>query len=113
VPTGIAVEIPQGYTMLIFSRSGYGFRHQIRLTNCVGVIDSDYRGEILVSLHNDQVEEAIWPDGLISRYKAIAQALILPVPEVDWLESEELEETDRGTGGFGSTDTKEEKALWR
>lgn len=97
--TGLSFAIPEGYVMLIFSRSGHGFKEGIRLSNCVGVIDSDYRGEVKVKLTKDD-------HGLSSAiYKGdrIAQAMILPLPVVELEEVEELDETSRGTGGLGST----------
>lgn len=101
VGTGTYVEVPDGHVMLVFSRSGHGFKHGVRLSNCVGVIDSDYRGEIKVKLHND---------GLVpfevSHGERIAQGMILPVPRVHTFEQvslEDLSKTERGEGGFGST----------
>ena len=96
--TGLAVEIPAGYVLLIFSRSGHGFKSDTRLANCVGVIDSDYRGEILIRLHNDGEEPFV-----VHKGDRIAQGLIVPAPQyrLEW--AEELSETARGTGGFGST----------
>lgn len=97
--TGLAVEIPEGYAMLILSRSGHGFKHSTRLSNCVGLIDSDYRGEIKVRLTRD----ADTPEFLmVYPGDRIAQAIILPIPEIEWEEGE-LGETRRGEGGFGST----------
>jgi dUTP pyrophosphatase len=94
IGTGIAVEIPPGFVMLIFSRSGHGFTR----ANCVGVIDNDYRGEILVKLVADKY-------GQLTVYQGdrIAQAMVIPYPEVrfDW--TDELSSTTRGTGGLGST----------
>lgn len=97
-PTGLSFEIPAGYGMFIFSRSGHGFNEAIRLSNCVGVIDSGYRGEVMVSLRADgaQVE-------LLCKGSRIAQACILPIPQVQFEWADELSETNRGTGGFGST----------
>lgn len=99
VPTGIAIALPDSeHVALICARSGLSIRHGITLANGVGVIDSDYRGEILVGLYNqsDRVY-AIEPG------ERIAQMLILPIcrPELDVCES--LDETERGAGGFGST----------
>ena len=100
VPTGLAFEIPDGYVMLIFSRSGHGFKNDIRLANCVGVIDSDYRGEVKVKLTNDnQNKEPFY----CMHGDRIAQAMILPIPYCTFEEVEELSTTARGTGGFGST----------
>jgi len=97
IQTGLAFEIPEGYVMLLFSRSGHAAKHSIRLSNCVGVIDSDYRGEVCVLVHNDSDTPFI-----VRQQDRIAQAMIIPVPEVR-LELGELSETERGDGGFGST----------
>ena len=93
--TGLSFEIPQDHVMLVFSRSGHGFSSGIRLSNCVGVIDADYRGEVRVSLRSDADHV---PTG-----GRIAQAMILPVQQVSFLEVDELGTTERGTGGLGST----------
>ncbi len=97
--TGIAFEIPAGWVMRIYSRSGHGFIRDTRLANCVGIIDSDYRGEVKVKLTNDSI------DGLmaISHGDRIAQAEITPMYRAEFIEVDGLSETDRGTGGFGST----------
>lgn len=97
-PTGLSVEVPEGHVMLIFSRSGQGFNEGVRLSNCVGVIDSDYRGEIRVSLRADGEQPT-------RNYKGsrIAQAMIVPIPAVEIVEVEDLSITERGAGGFGST----------
>lgn len=96
--TGLAFEIPKGSVMLLFSRSGHGFAKDIRLANCVGVIDSDYRGEVKIKLANDGVHFQKFNAG-----ERIAQAIVIPVPQVEFEVTEELEETERGEGGFGST----------
>jgi dUTP pyrophosphatase len=96
--TGLAFEIPPGYVMLVFSRSGHGFKNGLRLVNSVGVIDSDYRGEVMVKIRNDSAIRFGFLPG-----DRIAQAMILPVPEVEIIESHQLSSTERGTGGFGST----------
>lgn len=98
--TGLSFEIPRGHSMLIFSRSGHGFNHDIRLANCVGVIDSDYRGEVKVKLSNDDVDGG-WLS--FTHGDRIAQAMIIPVPDVNFIEVDDLTETERGAGGFGST----------
>lgn len=101
VPTGLSFEIPKDHVMLVFSRSGHGFKNQARLQNCVGVIDSDYRGEVKVALvHDNPANEQPL---LISHGDRIAQAMILPVTQVSFEKAEELSETKRGDGGFGST----------
>ena len=98
IRTGLAFEIPQGYAMMIYSRSGHGFKNDVRLANCVGVIDSDYRGEVKVKLTCDN------EDFYVSHGDRIAQAMIIPVPAIEgFLVSNELSETERGEGGFGST----------
>src|SRR5690625_1701261 len=96
--TGLAVELPQGHAMLIYSRSGHGFKHGIRLSNAVGVVDSDFRGEIAVALQNDTGIAFDFPSGA-----RMAQAMVLPVPCATLEEVLELSETARGEGGFGST----------
>lgn len=97
--TGVAVEVPTGHVMLVFSRSGHGFKHGVRLANCVGVIDSDYRGEVMVRLANDGLNPI-----QIEAGDRIAQAMILPVPGISEIEIiDELTSTARGAGGFGST----------
>jgi len=98
--TGLAFEIPRGYAMMIYSRSGHGFNNDIRLANCVGVIDSDYRGEVKVKLAND---DSYGQFLLFSHGDRIAQAMIIPVPDVNFIEVDDLTETERGAGGFGST----------
>lgn len=100
--TGLAFEVPAGHVMLIFSRSGHGFNHDTRLANCVGVIDSDYRGEVQVKLTRDPRDEFV-PTLRFQHGDRIAQALILPIPRVEFEVVEELTTTDRGAGGFGST----------
>lgn len=100
VATGLSFEIPKGYVMLIFSRSGHAFKHDVRLSNCVGVIDSDYRGEVKVRLTRDQ---SFSTSMKVAQGDRIAQALLVPYPEVSFVEAENLTETERGFGGFGST----------
>ena len=96
--TGLAFEVPAGHAMMIYSRSGHGFAHDVRLANCVGVIDSDYRGEVQVKLTNDGTEPMRVLPG-----DRIAQAMVMPVPAVHIVEADSLSETARGAGGFGST----------
>lgn len=96
--TGISVKIPDGHTMLVFSRSGHGFKYGLRLSNCVGVIDSDYTGEIKIKLHNDTAIPYYFTTG-----DRIAQALIVATPKVQFVQVDHLEATDRGDRGFGST----------
>lgn len=98
--TGLAFEIPVDYVMMIFSRSGHGFKDQIRLSNCVGIIDSDYRGEVMVQLKLDNrgpMQKDFNPGD------RIAQAMIVPRPRVLFDLVDELGDTGRGVGGFGST----------
>lgn len=95
--TGLSFEIPEGHVMLIYSRSGHGFKYGVRLSNCVGVIDSDYRGEVQVKLHADTL------GCVVENGDRIAQAMIVPIDRVEFEEVEGLSLTDRGTGGFGST----------
>lgn len=97
--TGCAFEIPADHVMLVFSRSGHGFKQAIRLANCVGVIDSDYRGEVRVKLTRDSSEGY----AAIRLGDRIAQALILPIPRVEFKLVNDLLKTERGSGGFGST----------
>lgn len=97
--TGLAFEIPEDHVMLIFSRSGHGFKNDVRLSNCVGVIDSDYRGELKVKLSCDKIG---W--GLeVNAGDRIAQGLVIPYNKVQFEEVKELSETVRGADGFGST----------
>lgn len=99
--TGLAFEIPEGYVMLVTGRSGYGFKHGVRLANCVGVIDSDYRGEVLIKLVSDGDT-----DLFIEPRERIAQAMIVPIQQVTFDNVDELSSTERGDGGFGSTGLK-------
>lgn len=96
--TGLAFEVPPGKVLMLYSRSGHGFNRGIRLANCVGVIDSDYRGEVAVKLTRDN--DGIWFPAAGER---IAQGLIQGAQQVRFVEVQELSETARGTGGFGST----------
>lgn len=97
-PTGLAFEVPEGHVMLVFSRSGHGFRSDVRLANCVGVIDSDYRGEVQVKLTADEGGYLTVNNG-----DRIAQAMVIPVPALELVEVTELSTTARGAGGLGST----------
>lgn len=101
IDTGLAFEVPKNHVMLVFSRSGHGFKHDTRLANCVGVIDSDYRGELKVRLTRDGSWET--KPLRVRPGDRIAQAMIVPIPEVELEEVDELSDTERGTGGFGST----------
>ena len=99
IPTGIAIALPSPeYVALVFARSGLGVKHGIALSNGVGVIDSDYRGEIQVGLTN--LSRTPYT---ISPADRIAQLSVVPVVQVNPVPVEDLDETGRGTGGFGST----------
>ena len=100
--TGLAFEIPPGYGMFILSRSGHGLNFDTRLANCVGCIDSEYRGEIKVKLTCDVERDEGMPMSVMPGDR-IAQACILPIPRVSFEFVDELGETARGKGGFGST----------
>ncbi|APT84889.1 dUTP diphosphatase [Corynebacterium aquilae] len=99
IPTGIALAMPLGYVGLIHPRSGLALKHGLSVVNTPGTIDADYRGEIKVCLINHDTAEPIH----ITRGDRIAQLLIQKVELVDFTEVEELDTTDRGTGGYGST----------
>ncbi len=101
VPTGIALEVPVGYAGLIYARSGIASKRGLAPANKVGVVDADYRGEVMVALHNHSAVPQT-----IARDERIAQMVIAPFLAVDFNEVDELEETVRGAGGFGSTGTK-------
>lgn len=98
--TGLSFEIPKNHVMLIFSRSGSAFKNDTRLSNCVGVIDSDYRGEVKVKLTRDTANSNHLH---IETGDRIAQAMIIPLPLVTFVEENELSETVRGENGLGST----------
>lgn len=98
VSTGLAFEVPHGHVMMVYSRSGMGIKEGTRLSNCVGVIDSDYRGEVMVALHNDRSMHIAVKAG-----DRIAQAMVIPVQQVKFEVVDELSSTARGAGGFGST----------
>lgn len=98
IKTGIAIEIPEGYFGAIFARSGMATNKGLRPANCVGVIDSDYRGEIIVPLYNDSDECRTIRSG-----DRVAQLVVLPFLNMEMNEVEELSDTERGDGGFGST----------
>ena len=99
VPTGIAIALPDaGYAALVFARSGLGIKKGICLSNGVGVIDSDYRGEIAVGLLNTSDQDYVVQPG-----ERIAQLAVVPVVQAQLEQVSELDETERGEGGFGST----------
>ncbi len=98
IPTGIALEVPQGCAGLIYARSSMGAKRGLAPANKVGVIDSDYRGQVMVALHNHSaLPQTVEPQ------ERIAQLLITPVFTPGFVETEELSDTQRGAGGFGST----------
>lgn len=98
IHTGIAAAIPTGYVGLLFARSSLGVKMRIDLANSVGVIDSDYRGEIKAVLRNTGTTSQT-----ITQGQRICQLVVVPVNTVPWVEVERLDATDRGEGGFGST----------
>lgn len=98
IGTGLAFELPENYFGAIFARSGIATKQGLRPANCTGVCDYDYRGEYIVAMHNDSEEtQIVHPD------ERIAQLVILPYLPVIFEEVEDLNSTDRGAGGFGST----------
>ena len=101
VGTGLSIAVPEGYFGAIFARSGLAAKEGLRPANCVGVADSDYRGEYIVALHNDSdVTRTVTPN------ERIAQLVIMPFLSVTFEEAQELDETERGAGGFGHTGIK-------
>ena len=101
VGTGLSFELPEGTFAAIYARSGIATKRGLRPANCTGVIDSDYRGPIIVALHNDTDEmQSIEPG------ERIAQMILLPYIEMKFNEVDELSDTERGEGGFGSSGTK-------
>lgn len=96
--TGLAFELSADWALMLYSRSGHGFKDNIRLANCVGVIDSDYRGEVKVKLTNDGATPF-----LVNAGDRIAQAMLQEVNQVKFIEVNQLFDTERGVGGFGST----------
>ena len=98
IGTGVSLAIPDSYFGAIYARSGLATKSGLRPANCVGVVDSDYRGEIIVALHNDSNEVRYIENG-----ERIAQLVITPYLPIEFYEVDELDETARGRGGFGST----------
>ncbi len=96
--TGLAVEVPPGWAMLVFSRSGHAFRYAARLSNSVGVIDSDYRGDVMVALRADG-PQMVWPRA----GDRVAQMMLVAAPPLEIVETDQLARTLRGSAGFGST----------
>lgn len=101
IHTGLALEIPAGYAGLVYARSGLASKRGLAPANKVGVIDADYRGEVMVALHNHGAESQTVGHG-----ERIAQLVVTPFLAVDYEEADELTDTARGAGGFGSTGTK-------
>jgi len=111
IPTGLQFVIPEGYALLIYSRSGHGFNNSVRLCNCVGVIDSDYRGELFVGMTADSQDQplAMKLRMQIKRGDRIAQGMLIELPKSVALckvHDYTQYETKRGGGGFGSTGVK-------
>lgn len=98
IHTGLSIETPKGYVSLVFARSGLAAKGGLAPANKVGVIDADYRGEIMVALHNHSDVPVTVTDG-----QRVAQLVIVPVLGTSFVESDELTATERGAGGFGST----------
>lgn len=98
IKTGLSLEIPEGYAGLVYARSGLSCKQGLAPANKVGVIDSDYRGEIMVALHNHSKEARTVNSG-----DRIAQLVITPFLTASFIETDELNNTTRGEGGFGST----------
>lgn len=101
IGTGLAMDIPVGWFGGVFARSGIASKRGLRPANCVGVVDADFRNEVLVALHNDSNEIMT-----VQTRERIAQLVILPYQDIDFKEVNELSDTDRGMGGFGSTGEK-------
>ena len=101
IHTGISVEIPEGFAGLIYARSGLATKKGLAPANKVGVIDADYRGEVMVALYNQSSSEQTVESG-----ERLAQMVIAPFLKAEFIEAEELSDTVRGAGGFGSTGTK-------
>ena len=99
IPTGLALEIPQGYGGFVLPRSGLAAQHGITLLNAPGLIDAGYRGEVQVVCHNTDRERTF----VVEPGMRIAQLVVLPVPEVALVEREKLASTERGARGFGSS----------
>lgn len=98
LPTGLSMALPKGYVGLVYARSGLACKQGLAPANKVGVIDSDYRGEFMIALHNHGTEPRVVEHG-----DRIAQLVVTPVIQPDYYEADTLDDTPRGTGGFGST----------
>lgn len=101
IGTGLAMDIPHGYFGAIFARSGIATKRGLRPANCTGICDEDYKGEYIVALHNDSNELMSIEAG-----ERIAQLITLPYQNLDFIEVDELQKTDRGEDGFGSSGKK-------
>lgn len=101
IKTGLAMEIPEGYAGLIYARSGLASKRGLAPANKVGVVDADYRGEVMVALHNHSTQPQTVAHG-----ERIAQLVVAPFLKAEYVQADELSETVRGVGGFGSTGTK-------
>ena len=101
IPTGLAMELPEGTVGLVYARSGLASKKWLAPANKVGVIDSDYRGEVMVALHNHSAQAAVVEPG-----ERIAQLVVAPVLRAAFAEADALSDTVRGEGGFGSTGRK-------
>ena len=101
IGTGLAIEVPEGYGAFIYARSGLASKRGLAPANKVGVVDADYRGEVMVALHNHSNEAQAVLAG-----ERIAQMVIAPFLKAEFFETDELSDTARGSGGFGSTGTK-------
>lgn len=101
IPTGLSFAVPRGFVALVCSRSGLAVKNGVVVLLAPGLIDSDYRGELMIVLHNTSKREAF----VVNRGDRIAQLMITPVFQPEWHEVEELPSSDRGAGGFGSTGT--------
>ena len=101
IGTGLAMDLPYGYFGAIFARSGIATKRGLRPANCVGVCDFDYKGEYIVAIHNDSDETMTILTG-----ERIAQLILLPYQDIDFIEVDELAKTDRNDGGFGHTGEK-------
>ena len=98
IHTGLAVALPEGTFGAVFARSGLAMKEGLRPANCVGVVDCDYRGELMVAIHNDGMLPKVVKHG-----ERIAQMVLLPYLPMEFEEVDALPETERGAGGFGST----------
>ena len=99
--TGLSFEIPAGYVMLVFSRSGHGFNYSTRLSNCVGIVDNDYRGEVMVRLIRDT--DSTTSPNFFNTGDRVAQAMIIPFEQISFNIVDSLSETERGESGFGGS----------